>query len=206
MASALQASLPFVLRWEGGFVNHPADPGGATNKGVTQRVYDGWRTRHGLPKRGVREIEHAEVQAIYEADYWFAARCDALARKLDLVQFDTAVNMGVQRAIRFLQAALECGVDGQFGPTTLTAASECDAGDVMALYCATRERFYRTLAETRPSMQVFLKGWLNRLNALRLEVGLPAPEGRDEIDFGDMEYIARIPDIDEDPSYDIEPR
>ena len=58
-------SLPFILRWEGGFIDHPADPGGATNKGVTQKVYDAWRARQGQPPRSVRLIEDAEMHAIY---------------------------------------------------------------------------------------------------------------------------------------------
>ena len=59
-------ALAFALRWEGGYVNHPADPGGATNKGVTQRAYDAWRVRRGQTKRDVRAITGAEVHAIYE--------------------------------------------------------------------------------------------------------------------------------------------
>ena len=94
-SSAFVASLPFILRWEGGYVNHPADRGGATNKGVTQKVYDDWRTRQGLAARDVRQLEDAEMHAIYEAGYWLPPRCDLLQRRLDLVQFDTAVNMGV---------------------------------------------------------------------------------------------------------------
>ncbi len=66
-SSAFAAALPFILRWEGGYVNDPDDPGGATNKGVTQRIYDDWRKRQGLPPRDVRQLEEAELQAIYEA-------------------------------------------------------------------------------------------------------------------------------------------
>ena len=115
MASAgFLASLPFVLRWEGGFVDHPKDPGGRTNKGVTQRVYDAWRRRQGLPVRDVKGLEDTELHRIYEAGYWLPPRCDRLARRLDLVHFDTAVNMGPGRAVRFLQKAAGCGVDTSF--------------------------------------------------------------------------------------------
>jgi lysozyme family protein len=114
-SEGFQASLPFVLRWEGGFVDHPKDPGGRTNKGVTQRVYDDWRRRQGLPQRDVKAIEEAEVQQIYESGYWIPPRCDLLGRQLDLVQFDTAVNMGPGRAVRLLQAAVGAGIDGDFG-------------------------------------------------------------------------------------------
>lgn len=198
-----QASLPFVLRWEGGFVDHPADPGGRTNRGVTQRVYDAWRRRQGLPQRDVKAIEEAEVASIYESGYWIPPRCDLLERQLDLMQFDTAVNMGPGRAVRFLQSAVGCGVDGDFGPATECAVAAADLGDTITRYCSTREAYYRGLVDKNPKLGVFLKGWLNRLNALRREVGLPGFETAAEYDMGDAPYIARIPDIGENPDYDF---
>jgi lysozyme family protein len=199
-----QASLPFVLRWEGGFVDHPADPGGRTNKGVTQRVYDGWRVARGLLPRDVKLIDNAEVEAIYETGYWLPPRCDLLRRRLDLVHFDTAVNMGPGRAVRFLQGALGCGVDGDFGPRTEQVAAECDLVATLEAYCAARLDYYRRLVEKRPELRVFLGGWTNRVNALRAEVGLTGLEAAAEVDFGEAGYVARIPDLGVDPSYDLE--
>lgn len=196
---AFDAALKFVLRWEGGFVDHPNDPGGRTNKGVTQKVYDGWRSRQGQPLRDVKLIEDSEVDSIYASDYWLPPRCDLLATPLELVQFDTAVNMGVGRAVRFLQGSVGCAVDGDFGPGTERAVAQCDAGTVVGAYCDRREAFYRDLAQNNPKLAVFLKGWLNRLNALRTEAGLPGYEGVVQVDFGDAGYIARVPDIGEDP-------
>ena len=201
-SAAFAASLPFVLRWEGGFVNHPNDPGGATNKGVTQRVYDDWRQRNGMPAQDVRQIADTEVHAIYEDNYWKPSRCDVLRRELDLIQFDTAVNMGVKRAVKMLQESVSCPVDGAFGSGTQKAADECDLGKTMILYCKARELYYRGLSERRPELAVFLKGWLNRLNALRAEVGLPGFESVVELDFGETGYIRRIPDIG-DPAFDF---
>jgi lysozyme family protein len=194
-SAAFEAALPFVLRWEGGFVDHPNDPGGRTNKGITQKVYDDWRRRQELPQRDVKMIEHGEVLAIYEAGYWIPPRCDLLEPQLDLVQFDTAVNMGPGRAVRFLQQAVGCGVDGDFGPATERAVAACDPGSTIVKYCDTREAFYRNRVRTNPDQAVFLKGWLNRLNALRREVGLPGYEFAVALDFGDAGYIAKIPDI-----------
>jgi lysozyme family protein len=195
---AFDAALKFVLRWEGGFVDHPNDPGRRTNKGVTQKVYDDWRMWQGQSLRDVKLIEDSEVHSIYAIDYWVPPRCDVLETPLDLVQFDTAVNMGVGRAVRFLQASVGCGVDGDFGPGTQRAVAQCDAGTVLGTYCDRREAFYRNLSQNNPKLAVFLKGWLNRLNALRKEVGLPGFEGVEPIDFGDAGYIARVPDIDEE--------
>jgi lysozyme family protein len=201
-----QASLPFVLRWEGGFVDHPADPGGRTNRGVTQRVYDQWRAAHGLRTRDVKLIEDAEVEAIYESGYWVPPRCDLLRRRLDLVQFDTAVNMGAGRAVRFLQEAVGCRVDGDFGPRTEEAAADCDLTATLKAYCDVRLGYYRRLVERRPDLRVFLKGWTNRVNALGAEVGLSGFRVTRGVDFGDTDYIARVPDLGVDPEYDFEER
>jgi len=195
------AALPFVLRWEGGFVDHPQDPGGRTHKGVTQRTYDAWRRRQGLVPRDVRRVDDDEVQRIYESDYWLPPRCDLLARHLDLAQFDTAVNMGPGRAVRLLQAAVGAGVDGDFGPQTERLVAQADLGATLIAYCDRREAYYRGLVQQRPELGVFLKGWLNRLNALRREVGLPGFESARDLDFGDTGYVARVTDLvgDDDP-------
>lgn len=195
-STALDRALPFVLRWEGGFVDHPADPGGRTNRGVTQKVYDDWRARQGAARRDVKAIDDAEVHAIYESGYWLPPRCDLLAEPLDLVQFDTAVNMGPGRAVRLLQKALGCGVDGDFGPATRRAVDACreEPGAAVIAYCDAREAYYRGLAEKNPKLRVFLKGWLNRLGALRHEAGLPGHEAAGQLDFGETGYIAKVPE------------
>lgn len=195
--ASFNASLPFVLRWEGGFVNHPADPGGATNRGITQKVYDTWRSSKGLAVRSVSELEDSEMQTIYRGSYWQPPRCDDIGTPLDLVQFDTAVNMGVGRAVCFLQQAVGTNPDGNFGPATLQCVAGCEPGKALATYCQAREDFYRQLVQRKPEMAVFLKGWLNRLNALRREVGLPGFEStRSEVDFGDTGYVAKVPEFD----------
>ncbi len=181
-----------MLQWEGGYVNHPNDPGGATNKGVTFRVYDAWRRSQDLPTQDVRRISDAEVKAIYRRDYWLAARCDRLPPALATAQFDTAVNMGVGRAARLLQRAAGVEQDGKVGDGTLAAVAAGDAGELAIRHCDAREATYRSLAANNPRLQVFLRGWLNRLNALRRALGLPARESA----FGDAapEFTPRLPD------------
>lgn len=142
-----QRAMTFVARWEGGKVDNPNDPGGRTNKGVTQRVYDLWRERQGLAKRDVFEIEDAEAHAIYERDYWKAAACDTLAWPLSLVQFDTAVNCGCSRALRWLM----------------------DSGQSVATYLGLRRAHYDRIIAKNPKLAVFRKGWLNRMDALEKE-------------------------------------
>jgi lysozyme family protein len=91
-------SLKLVLAHEGGYVNHPKDPGGETNKGVTKAVYDAYRRGRRLPVQSVRLISDAELQDIYRVQYWDAAGCGALPLGLDYATFDLAVNSGVTRA------------------------------------------------------------------------------------------------------------
>ena len=208
------SALPFVLRWEGGFVDLAADHGGATNRGITQAVYDRWRNETGKPARDVRQLRDDELEGIYLANYWQPAHCEVLAPPLALAHFDTAVNMGCGRAVRFLQQALGCGVDGQFGDATRRSAEACQAGSTVALYCSAREALYRAIVQNKPNQAVFLKGWMNRLNDLRAVVGVagftrPATRGRStppEPDFGDTGYIARVADgADDDPGLEPPP-
>jgi lysozyme family protein len=202
-SSPFESALPFILRWEGGFVDHPSDPGGRTNKGVTQRTYTDWRTRRALPQRDVKDITDEEVKAIYEADYWLPPHCHELPRQLDLVQFDTAVNMGVGRAVRFLQAAVGCGADGRFGTETAQAVARCEARTTLAAYCEAREAFYQRLVAAKPELKVFLAGWLNRLNSLRKEVGLKTFGFAESPGRAGSAPMMKIPDLGVDTSFDV---
>ena len=106
MDTAYSDALAFVLRWEGGFVDDPHDHGGRTMKGVTQSVYNAWLASQGKPAADVKGISAAEVAAIYSNNYWKKALCNVLQSHIDLVQFDTAVNMGPVRAVKMLQQAV----------------------------------------------------------------------------------------------------
>lgn len=155
--------LPPLLVHEGGFSNHPKDPGGATNKGVTQRVYDLWRRSHGLAPRSVAWIDDAEVEKIYHGDYWTPARCDQLPAGVDYAVFDCAVNQGLGRAARLLQEAVGVEVDAKVGPKTLNAVKAMNPHDLVREFCALREAHYRSLK----TFNVFGRGWLKRLQAVR---------------------------------------
>lgn len=159
-AARFARSLELVLKHEGGFVNHPADPGGATNKGVTQKTYDGWRLSQALPKRSVRFITVAELTAIYRKHYWFAASCDELPAGVDYMVFDLAVNSGPGRAAKFLQESVRVPADGDIGPKTLAAVRTLPPSEVVLRMRNRRERFYRAL----PTFRTFGKGWMRRLD------------------------------------------
>ncbi|MBY5883996.1 hypothetical protein HFN46_33370 [Rhizobium leguminosarum] len=201
MDTAYNNALTFVLRWEGGFVDDPHDHGGRTMKGVTQNVYNAWRTAQGQPIADVKGISNDEVAAIYANNYWKKARCDVLQSHIDLVQFDTAVNMGPIRAVKILQQAVGVGADGDFGAQTQKACEACSPPDTVARYCSIREALYQRFAQA-PGQDRFLVGWMNRLNALRGEAGVPGfkRRGSEEIDFGDTDHIERVPDISAEDS------
>lgn len=148
--TAFERALKFTLSWEGGYVDDPDDPGGATNQGVTQATYDAWRTRNALGTRPVKELEAEERDAIYRSGYWTPAGCDALRWPLSLIHFDTAVNMGVSRAQNLLEKS---------------------HGDP-SMYLHERRNYYTSLANRKPKMAKFLQGWLNRVRALGKEASV----------------------------------
>lgn len=156
-------ALSAVLVHEGGYVNHPRDPGGATNRGVTQTVYDDWRVTHGLPERSVKEITDAEVMAIYKHGYWDRAKGDELPSGVDYAVFDFAVNSGVSRAIRYLQTAAGTASDGVIGPMTLEAIRAMSAHGLIDRLCDERLSFLKRL----PIFDTFGKGWTRRVEDVR---------------------------------------
>lgn len=171
MPDRFEDCLDFVLAREGGFSNHPADRGGATNKGITQAVYDEWRVRHGYNRQPVVGIYIDEVEAIYRENYWNKVQAFQLAEPLDLAVFDAAVNSGPARAARWLQAAVGVKQDGMIGPQTIAAVHDMTekvgAKELARAVTQLREQFIYDLIERDPSQVVFGKGWANRLALLR---------------------------------------
>lgn len=153
-----RACLAETLKWEGGWSNHPADPGGPTMKGVIQRVYDAWREKNGKPRRSVRYIDDDEVEAIYRENYWSIVRGDELPPGLDLAVFDFGVNSGPARSARYLQKVLKVKIDGVIGPVTLKAANDADPLETVTALMAERRAFLNQI----PYKQHFIKGWMNR--------------------------------------------
>lgn len=162
-ASRFDAALARVLAHEGGYADHPADPGGATMKGVTQRVYDAWRSRRGLAPRPVRRIAGAELEAIYRAQYWAPLRGDALPVGLDYCLFDAGVNSGPAQAARWLQRSLGVEADGVIGEATLGALAGRDVGALVNAVCDRRIAMLRALKTWRH----FGAGWTRRVAEVR---------------------------------------
>lgn len=162
--SDFDAALAEVLKDEGGYVNHPKDPGGATNKGVTQRVYDAYRARVGLPQLAVRLIGQNEVEAIYRASYWDLAKCGQLPAGVSYVVFDGAVNSGVKQSVKWLQRALGVRDDGIIGPTTIAAAGAANPFSLIDKICDARLAFLKSLK----TWSTFGRGWLKRVERVRM--------------------------------------
>ena len=164
-ASNFDRSLTLVLKHEGGYVDHPKDPGGATNMGITIGTLRQWRSPKPVTKADVKALTRAEAAAIYRANYWRAVRGDELPLGIDYATFDFAVNSGIGRAVPFLQNALGVNADGALGPKTLAAARLANTADVVADLCDRRLAWLKRL-KTWPT---FGKGWSRRVAGVRKE-------------------------------------
>ena len=166
MKENFDKSLKMILHHEGGYVNHPRDPGGETNLGVTKRVYEEWGGT-----KDIRDLTQEDVAPIYEKNYWGRAKCDHLPSGLDLAVFDWAVNSGVGRAAKKLQTMIGTEADGGIGPNTLRTLDEYiehhGIEETLRNYKAIRQKFYESLS----TFDTFGKGWTKR-NDMTLQVCL----------------------------------
>jgi len=164
--------LAFELRpdIEGGYVDNPADPGGPTNHGITQRVYSAWLARNGCADADVRYISYLQTAAIYQQRYWGPTRCDQMDAPLDLVVFDGAVQHGVMSIVRILQQRVlgfdPREVDGIVGPSTLAAIDAEPAVMLASKLIEARRMVYAAIVRRDPTQAVFAHGWSNRMTAL----------------------------------------
>ena len=163
-------SLAQVLRHEGSYVDHPSDPGGATNMGITRKTLARWRRISPwwqLPKEEVRTLKRTEVARIYRALYWDRCRAGLLAPGLDFALFDFAVNSGPTRAIQHLQTIVKTRADGVIGPLTLAAVRTKTGQSGTALLikslCQSRLNFLSSLS----SFATFGRGWRNRVDQVQ---------------------------------------
>lgn len=151
--------------YERGLDDDPRDPGGRTAEGITQREYDVYRAKLGLPKRDVWKIEEAEIRYLYKT-YWDRVRGDELPGGIDFVVADTSLNSGPSQSGRFLQRSLRMNnVDGEIGPATVSAAnSALDHDAIVGDFCSRRLAFLQGLK----TWKHFGKGWSARVaNSLK---------------------------------------
>lgn len=183
-SDAFRVALAETLKHEGGYVNHPLDPGGRTNLGVTQKTWAAWTGRKvsQVTEGEMRALTVEKVMPLYHRDYWMAVRADELPGGVDFAVFDIAVNSGPPRAIRMLQKAInthgrmKVGVDGKIGPKTLQAARMVNVFDLIESLSQVRLNFFFDLS----IFKTFGRGWTLRLLSVAIFATRTA-DGRGEV-------------------------
>ena len=158
MKDNFDAALKAVLHHEGGFVNHPADPGGMTNLGVTKKVWEEW-VGHDVDEAAMRALTPELVGPMYRKKYWDKIKGDDLPEGVDYVVFDAAVNSGPGRAAKWLQSCVGVEPDGGIGPKTLAAVAAFNPAELVEDYAKRRMSFLMDL----PHWGTFGKGWSRRV-------------------------------------------
>lgn len=154
--------MPWVFSEEGGYVDHPKDPGGATNLGITHRTLSAWRGKK-VTKQDVKNLTKKEAQEIYRSEYWNPIRGDQLPSGLDYAVFDYAINSGPARAVKDLQRILGVTQDGIIGAQTLAAIKSQNIETLVNKYMDRRLAFLKSLS----GWKTFGKGWSARVSRVR---------------------------------------
>jgi lysozyme family protein len=162
--TSFPGAVALVLAHEGGFVDHPRDPGGATRFGITRNTLAAARGRPAT-RADVRALAREEAETIYRRHYWNPVRGDDLPAGIDLATFDLAVHSGPTRAALTLQGVLGVPADGAVGPRTLAAAAGAPPAAVIA--ALTRRRL--AMLQALPAWPVFGRGWRRRVLATERE-------------------------------------
>ena len=172
-ASSYDGALARLLAHEGGYSNHPSDPGGPTNFGITIGDYRKYVKRDATAA-DVKAMRVVEAKAIYRACYWDALRCDELPAGVDYAVFDYGVNSGTGRSAKVLRRLLGFADAGKVSDQVIAVASAADAPNLVVAICDERLRFLKSLK----SWPVFGKGWGRRVAEVRaaaLAMASPSP-------------------------------
>ena len=153
MKENFEECLKMLLHHEGGYVDHPEDPGGETNLGVTKRVYDEWGG-----EKNMKDLTPEDVAPIYRENYWNRLKCDDLPSGVDFCAFDWGVNSGTGRAAKALQKVVGANPDGAIGPKTLALIAKQDPKYMIEEFGKIRQEFYENLS----TFKTFGKGWTRR--------------------------------------------
>jgi hypothetical protein len=162
MKDNFQSSLAHVLKSEGGFVNHPKDPGGMTNLGCTKNTWEDY-VGHSVSESDMKDLTPELVAPLYKRKYWDKVAGDDLPSGLDYAVFDAAINSGPGKAAKWLQEVLGVTADGSIGKGTLAAVHTMDVQDLIAKYNDKRLQFLESL----PTFSTFGKGWSRRVSEVQ---------------------------------------
>ena len=163
MNANFEKCLAELLKHEGGYVNHPSDPGGRTNLGVTQLVWEDWLDR-AVTEENMKALTPAKVAPLYREMYWDRVKADKLPSGVDYCVFDAAVNSGASRAAKWLQTTVGAVPDGVIGEQTLKQVLLTNPKMLIDKYSANRLAFLHRLT-TWPT---FGKGWERRVEEVRV--------------------------------------
>ena len=159
MSNKFSEALEVILHHDGGYVNHPKDPGGETNLGVTKRVYEEFGG-----EKEMKDLTKEDVEPIYKQNYWNRVKGDDLPEGLDLCIFDFAVNAGPGRAAKFIQRLVNTTVDGGIGPNTLKCINDhveqYGVSTTIDQYQSERHNYYQSLS----TFETFGRGWTRRVD------------------------------------------
>lgn len=158
MKDSFPRALAELLLHEGGFSNHPLDPGRMTNLGVTKRVWENW-VGHPVTEQEMRDLTPEKVAPLYQDLYWSRIKGDNLPAGMDYCVFDAAVNSGVARAVQWLQTCVGTEPDGSLGPATLGVVAGKLPQDLIRNYNDQRLAFLQKL----PTWGTFGLGWGRRV-------------------------------------------
>ena len=166
MKENFDSALAAILHHEGNFVNHPKDPGGMTNLGVTKRVWEEW-VGHEVDEMAMRALTPEIVGPMYKAKYWDKVRGDDLPAGVDYAVFDAAINSGPGRAAKWLQEVVGVTADGAIGPGTMKAVLALEPAELVSAYSFKRMNFLQGL----PTWPTFGKGWGRRVTEVASAAG-----------------------------------
>lgn len=157
-----EISFQMVLKHEGGFVNNPKDPGGATNLGVTKKVWEDY-VGHQVSLDDMKALTPEMVKPLYKKNYWDKIKGDQLPSGVDYAAYDLAVNSGTGRAAKYLQKIAGVPDDGVIGPKSMDAIMSCDPEQTVDALCDMRLDFLQKL----PTWETFGKGWGRRVSEVK---------------------------------------
>lgn len=164
--------VPFILQWEGGFVNDPDDLGGATNKGITIGTFTEYKKRKGQKAPTVddlKNISDAEWHDVFKSLYWDRWRADEIKNQsVANILVDWVWASGVH-GIKRPQKLLGVAADGLVGPKTIAAINAADPKKLFDAIKADREKFIDEICKARPKNEKYRRGWMNRINAIKYE-------------------------------------
>ena len=155
MADA-KTAISITLQHEGGFVDNPNDPGGATNMGITQRD---------MPGQNIRELTVDQAVEYYSEHYWKPLYSQINSQSIANKLFDLGVLFGIGTAVGVLQTAMNITHDGVFGPGTLDAVNQADVTKLLQDFKNAMTDRALNVVKMNPKEQIFLKGWLTRINS-----------------------------------------